>query len=331
MKVEVAKRLQVCIIRMETEEIKKIEANNNIDDIFNSSTDGFFVALMYYGWENDILGLEKWLDICRNVHLTEFQLVHINHYSGILAALKKDFVKSEKFLKDSLNYLDTHREKLIIDNINYGRDYKAMVMSDLATLYLKLNKFTKSRNLYERANNIYYYKTNNRARSYSCMFGLGTIELRLHNVWQAKTYFRNVERASILRLKNKVALNLSFVYYLLRDYKKSMQQINKLKPRFKTLSETQKIYLMLTEALTNSAKGRIREVNEIFIVIDEMMESVNDEELNKIYKLQKIISFQKSNKDDIHLIKNELIPYFLDQNLIQYTALSMEYIEKVGK
>ena len=295
-------KIQKYVILKDVVSLNRIEKKkNNIDELFEENKESWIAALMYYGMKNNIPKIEKWIEIARKEELETFKLAIVNHYSGLINGVQGDFNEAKKYLEDSFAYVDRHRGRIMIDDINYGLDYKAMVINDLATIYLRLDDFLKARSLFERANAIFYYKTDNKNRSYTCLFNIGTIELRLHNVWQAKVHFRNVERANIEHLRVKVAINLSLAYYLLRDYKQSMDRITEMESRFEVLTEVEKMHLILIESLNKAEK----------------------------IKLHRIISFKLSSVADIKLIKEELIPYFMKHNYIHYLAMALEYLKKM--
>lgn len=322
--------LQRAVIKKDWLEINRLE-NTVVLDRFLLENDSYWqVALMYFGLKNNHKKLNKWIEISKGKVNSEFEKAIFNHYLGIQHFLKNQYKKAKFFFEESYNYLDQHREKIIIDNENYGLDYKGMVMSDLGTTYLRLGQLSKSREILEKANTIFYYKTDNKYRSRSCLMNLGVIELRLHNVWQSKVHFRKVERANIKHLDLKVKINLSFVYYLLRDNREAMDRIKYIEKEYNELSKSQKIYVNMVEALIESQEKSSKYIQYLFEPIDEAITKIEDEELINIYKLQRIIALDSDSKSDVKLIKNQLLPFFINHNYIEYTAMAIEFIERKG-
>ncbi len=308
------------VIKREITELKKIDIENqNVH---------WKIKIMYYGAVQDHQALERELSIIDRANLSDFDFAMLDHYKGLVILSKGEIEKARELLFCSFTYLDSKRVRHVVTDDEYGLEYKAMIMTDLATAYIRGSNYSMAKGLLERAINIFYVKRKNNNRAHFCMFKLSFIQMRFNDLWQAKVNFRNVERSKIDGLVDFARVNLIYLYIQLGDYFNAEKVEKILAKSYENLTTTSKCYYLLSKSLLNSRRGyAITEEEE---KISKLREDFNGDEINHIINVQLIIAKKIIDDETIKYLREEALKYFIENIMMHYAIQIIKYLEREG-
>jgi len=310
------------------------ELNNLKDYIYSNelSFEEWFPTLLFASMVSDRKLLEDIICLIRERDLVDFEECVFNHQNAFFLFLKGDIDAAIDSMHKSINYLNNHREKIIINEKNYGRDYKAMVYNSLGFIFWKKKKFYEARHYVKLAADIFGYKTKNIRREQGSLLLLSSIEMTLANYSSARQHLRKIERKTITDISSSINNSLIYLYYLEENYKESTRRIEKFKKIIKSHSIHVQFNYYVKSALVYFAQKEFQVASDYvkyaFLLADS--DELFYENEGQYYKsFYEIITAENPSSNDISTLNNEIIPFFIENGLINYVVLAMKYLERV--
>jgi len=327
--------LQEMVFKKDSFNAKLFFEEKNLRDYIYSNDlvfEEWFSVLLYASMIPDYKLLKDMLEIVKQKDLKDFQECVFNHHQAFNYYIDGNNVDAINSIKKSLNYLEEHRQKVSINNTNYGRDYKAMVYNSLGFILWKNKQFYDAKYYVKLAADIFGYKTKNTRREHGCLLLLSSIETTLANYSLARQYLRKIERKNTSDISVSINISLIYLFYLEENYAESIIRIKKINDSIENYSYRSQFNYYVKSALVYFAQKNYKLVNEFigkaFLIMDES--NLFNSTEKKVYKqFYEIITCENPESNKLDILKNEIIPYFVENGLINYCVLGMKYLERV--
>ncbi len=334
---QILDKLHIATFEDDTQVIEDISNKHDIVSYFKNVADNDLkiIGFRYAAAVGDIDLLEF---IVNNFECkTEYDECILNFNSGILHASteKKNYEESGNYLLKALEYVETHNQKIKIGDKNYSRDFKAIVIFYVGYYYFRINKSYKAKEYITRAKEIFTYKTKNFKKAVSCNALLSSICLMRGNTFEARKYFRQIERYDIElgSMSYDLSNNLLYLYYIEENYEECNRRIDLALKDIDNYSNVNRYFFYMMAALVCFATTKYEKAKDYIDVslslIDDL-KKFTDEEVVIYKKALTIITSTNPSSDDITFLKRVFIAHLVDTGEYATIIMITRYIDEYG-
>ncbi len=289
---------------------------------------------MFYAEIRDNIDLLEYL-INNFDYTSEYEECVLNYSRGLYYASVEnmEYEKSGLYFLKALEYVETHNQKIIISNENYGRNFKAMVLFYVGYYYFKINKSYKAKEYVTKAKEIFKYKTKNIKKSITCNVLLSSICLHRGNTFEARKYFRQIERTDIEigSLSYDINNNLLYLYFIEENYEECSKRIIIGMKEIEKYTDINKYYFHMYAGLVNFTicdYNKAKEHIEKSLVLINNIDKYKDEEKEIYKRMLTIVTNTNPTIDDIVYLKKVFIPYIVEKDVYSEVVIVSRYIDE---